>query len=275
MSEHEYPPIGHPDRLRIGLDGKPDNVLLEWQLALTLNGMSGRYGLTCQEVLPLCVGMPYGQRAKNEANDPPTDIEAKDFRERQDQWMQKNHGKTPASFHVLSTTSAEERQHAWGKTIQLYRTTGLRALLGPGGDAAAKAGSQIEGFHPLLDQLVVPDGSKAPVAIEPDPLWRDTDRAFFAKKPASQHNKIFSEMFGGSDELDQTLASNASRLTPAAVLQHLFEVQAIYHAHELADRQRVVEATEESGARQSLIDYVWLDRVADLHLACWVVGDCQ
>ena len=233
-------------RLSVERDGKPDNVLLEWQLALTLNGMSGRYGLTCQEVLPLCVGMPFGPppAAKTEG-DPPTDKDAPDWEAQQDAWMMSAFPKAPESYRSLPKQPKEARDAAWDQATQLYRTSALRLLLGPAGEDEARRGSSVEGFKSLHEQLVVPDGTKAPVAMEPDPLWRDEDRGFFPKRAAAQHNKIFAEMFGGTDDLDQALASDSSRLTPAAVLQHLFECKTVYHAHELADRQRFLEANDE------------------------------
>ena len=40
---------------------RPDNVLLEWQLALALHAAGGKYQLACQEMLPLLVGKPFGE----------------------------------------------------------------------------------------------------------------------------------------------------------------------------------------------------------------------
>ena len=39
-------------RLGTGKEDRPDNVILEWQLALALHASSGRYGLACQDLLP-------------------------------------------------------------------------------------------------------------------------------------------------------------------------------------------------------------------------------
>jgi hypothetical protein len=138
--------------------------------------------------------------------------------------------------HIPSRNSHQApqlRKEAWERVTRLYFKERCRHLLGK--DGASDQGSQIKGFEPLLPQLVIPAETKSPIALEPDLDWGDTDRGFFAKRPALQHNKIFSAMFNGADDLDQRLAEDASHLTPAAVLQRLFETK-LHFAEVLAEK---------------------------------------
>jgi hypothetical protein len=103
VSMREYPPM--KQRLQIGPDEKADNVLLEWQLALTLQGMGGRYSLTCQEVLPLLLGHPFGDPQTSDDDPPKEGSTTGSWELEQDKWMEKTFSKAADDFKKLPSAT--------------------------------------------------------------------------------------------------------------------------------------------------------------------------
>ena len=256
LLSHEY---AFDRRLAVDESGAPDNVLIEWQLAVSLHtSHDGKYALACQEVRRR--GAPRNRGSRRVAS--PYDLACR-CAARCAQIMPLLVGEKLMAYSdaadahgTLSTLQplrdqlifretlpvAVEGKHmkalsAWdeGKSIHFVRVADDRSAIKltdeRTGDAVTRAVVWASSPPPDADpatikRVVERIGGEVTLergrSFELPKLFKRDDTGFFWTVAPKSHAKIFAELFDANDREDCALVEEASRLSPATLVHRLF-----------------------------------------------------